>query len=195
MASPTQWVWVWVNSGSWWWTGRPGVLLFMGLQRVGHDWVIELNFIAITPPIRHVAWVCKRQCVLWEASIEARRICIWRGCITKSLSPVKENVTSSSMAWEGEFWSGGQLAIPSSSRWPAAPVFLCEKGLITASPGSSVGCSAQVVRSLKFPTSSSAGKKVSVSMRSPAAQPFSTWLSNTLSGQASLLNSAQIPEA
>ena len=37
MASPTQWTWVWVNSGSCWWTGRPGVLQFMGLQRVGHD--------------------------------------------------------------------------------------------------------------------------------------------------------------
>ena len=37
MASPTQWTWVWVNSGSWWWTGRPGVLQSMGSQRVGHD--------------------------------------------------------------------------------------------------------------------------------------------------------------
>ena len=37
-ASLTQWTWVWLNSGSWWWTGRPGVLRFMGLQRVGHDW-------------------------------------------------------------------------------------------------------------------------------------------------------------
>ena len=36
--------WVWVNSGSWWWTGRPGVLRFMGLQRVGHDWATELNW-------------------------------------------------------------------------------------------------------------------------------------------------------
>ena len=33
MASPTQWAWVWVNSGSWWWTGRPGVLRFMGSQK------------------------------------------------------------------------------------------------------------------------------------------------------------------
>ena len=33
-----------MNSGSWWWTGRPGVLQFMGLQRVGHDWVTELNW-------------------------------------------------------------------------------------------------------------------------------------------------------
>ena len=44
MASPTRWTWVWVNSGSWWWTGRPGVLRFMGSQRVGHNWVTELNW-------------------------------------------------------------------------------------------------------------------------------------------------------
>ena len=44
MASLTQWTWVWVNSGSWWWTERPGVLRFMGLQRVGHDWATELNW-------------------------------------------------------------------------------------------------------------------------------------------------------
>ena len=37
-ASPTWWTWVWVNFGSWWWTGRPGVLRFMGLQKVWHDW-------------------------------------------------------------------------------------------------------------------------------------------------------------
>jgi len=42
--SLTRWTWVWVNSGSWWWTGRPGVLRFMGLQRVGHDWATELNW-------------------------------------------------------------------------------------------------------------------------------------------------------
>ena len=44
MASPTQWTWVWVNSGSWWWTGRPGVLQFMGSRRVGQDWANELNW-------------------------------------------------------------------------------------------------------------------------------------------------------
>ena len=44
MASPTQWTWVWVNSGSWWWTGRPGMLKSMGSQRVGHDWMTELNW-------------------------------------------------------------------------------------------------------------------------------------------------------
>ena len=44
MASRTRWTWVWMNSRSWWWTGRPGVLRFMGSQRVGHDWVTELNW-------------------------------------------------------------------------------------------------------------------------------------------------------
>ena len=44
MASLTWWPWVWVNSGSWWWTGRPVVLWFMESQRVRHDWGTELNW-------------------------------------------------------------------------------------------------------------------------------------------------------
>ena len=44
MASPTQWRWVWVNSGIRWWTGRPGILQFMASQRAGHDWATELNW-------------------------------------------------------------------------------------------------------------------------------------------------------
>ena len=44
MASLTQWTWVWVSSGSWWWTGKSGVLQSMGSQRVRHDWVTELNW-------------------------------------------------------------------------------------------------------------------------------------------------------
>ena len=43
MASLTRWTWVWVNSGSWWWTGKPGVLQSTGSQRVGHDWATELT--------------------------------------------------------------------------------------------------------------------------------------------------------
>ena len=44
MTSLTWWTWVWVNSRSWWWTGRPGLLQFMGSQRVRHDWATELNW-------------------------------------------------------------------------------------------------------------------------------------------------------
>ena len=43
MASLTRWTWVWINSGSWWWTGRPGVLQFMVSQRVRHNWATEMN--------------------------------------------------------------------------------------------------------------------------------------------------------
>ena len=45
MTLPTQWTWVWASSGSWWSTGNPGMLQFMGSQRVGHDWVTELNWV------------------------------------------------------------------------------------------------------------------------------------------------------
>ena len=44
MVSPIRWTWVWVDSGSWWWIGRPGMLQFMRSQRVRHDWATELNW-------------------------------------------------------------------------------------------------------------------------------------------------------
>ena len=44
MASLSRWTWVCMNSGRWWWTGRPGVLQFLGSQKVGHDWAAELNW-------------------------------------------------------------------------------------------------------------------------------------------------------
>ena len=51
----TRWTWVWVNSRSWWWTGRPGVLRFMGSQRVGHIWATDLIWI-ITYPLQY-SWI------------------------------------------------------------------------------------------------------------------------------------------
>ena len=44
MTSLTQWTWVWARSGSWWWTGKPGMLQSTGSQRIGHDWGTELNW-------------------------------------------------------------------------------------------------------------------------------------------------------
>ena len=49
MASPTGWTWVWVSSGSWWWTGKPGVMQSTGSQRVGYYWVTELNWTKLKP--------------------------------------------------------------------------------------------------------------------------------------------------
>ena len=54
MASLTRWTWVWVNSGSWWWTRRPGVLRFMGSQRVGHGWATELNWTEWMSDVEHL---------------------------------------------------------------------------------------------------------------------------------------------
>ena len=45
IGSRTWWPWVWANSGSWWWTEKPGMLQPMGSQRVGYNWVTELNWI------------------------------------------------------------------------------------------------------------------------------------------------------
>ena len=56
MSSPTRWTCFWVNSGSWWWTGRPGELQSIGSQRVGHDWVTELNCPFYSIPVSW-AWV------------------------------------------------------------------------------------------------------------------------------------------
>ena len=61
-ASRTQWTWFWAGSGSWWWTGRPGVLQSRGSQRVGHDWATELNHLNEfkwlgNPLQRNISWV------------------------------------------------------------------------------------------------------------------------------------------
>ena len=53
-ASPTRWTWLWASSGSWWWTGKPGMLRSMWLQRAGHDWATELN------------WRCVVMCISTE---------------------------------------------------------------------------------------------------------------------------------
>ena len=58
MASPTQWIWVWVNSRSWCWTEKPGVLQSMGLQRVGHNWATELNWRVLRP------WWCSHHSLI-----------------------------------------------------------------------------------------------------------------------------------
>ena len=67
MASLTRWTWVWGNPGSWWWTGRPGVLRFTGSQRVGHDWATELN------------WTELGGCKLWWFVYDeaVSHICVW----------------------------------------------------------------------------------------------------------------------
>ena len=59
MSSLTHWIWVLVSFGSWWWTGRPGMLQSMGSQRIGHDWMNELNWTEVChgfPSKKHVSF-------------------------------------------------------------------------------------------------------------------------------------------
>ena len=79
MASPTQWTWVWVDSASCWWTGRPGELQFMGSQRVRHDWATELNW-----TLRYVPSICNilrvfimKEYILPNAFLASTEVVIW----------------------------------------------------------------------------------------------------------------------
>ena len=67
-------MWVRVNSGSWWWTGRPGVLRFRGSQRVGHDWATELNWTECSsfPPLSLLKFHC-----VWEMFINIPSVIIY----------------------------------------------------------------------------------------------------------------------
>ena len=69
MASLTRWTWVWVDSGSWWWTGRPGVLQFMGSQRVGHDWATELNWTDSPFKVTIKYWLFSLCCTIYPCSL------------------------------------------------------------------------------------------------------------------------------
>ena len=82
------WTWLWVNSGSWWWTGRPGMLQFMGSQRVGHDWAIELNwrcvsFFTSIDPLCHY-YCCNRDILCLKS----------QGCHSKFLNKNTDQWTS-----------------------------------------------------------------------------------------------------
>ena len=76
--SLTWWMWVWVNSGSWWWTRRPGVLQSMGLQRVGHEWATELNWTEdsqkegdpLTSPRSSSTW--RHPCLAFSPQLKAK---------------------------------------------------------------------------------------------------------------------------
>ena len=77
MSSLTQWAWVWVNSGSWWWTGRPGVLQSIGSQRVRHDWATELNWISLAFNTFKVHLQIKPWLETWKWKKICKSCCEW----------------------------------------------------------------------------------------------------------------------
>ena len=82
-ASPTRWTWIWVNSGSLWWTGSPGVLQFMGSKRVGHDWATELNWPEVSEGLSCGTWARYLQ---HEQSISLTRNLTWVPCTSTAES-------------------------------------------------------------------------------------------------------------
>ena len=80
MASPTSWTWVWVSSGVWWWTGKPGVLQSMGSHRVGHNWATELNW----KLMQHCKSVLKKPITFFKKAIKSKNF-LWKNSILQSL--------------------------------------------------------------------------------------------------------------
>ena len=85
MASPTHWIWVWASSGSWWWTGKPGVLQSMGLQRVRNDWATELNWPELLKKNLY-KWICTAQTHIVKGPLNNHQ--------TLSFSAAKQNIQS-----------------------------------------------------------------------------------------------------
>ena len=104
MASLTRWTCVWVNSGSWWWTGRPGVLRSMGSQRVGHDWVTELNWTELIVSLSYIT-----PSAPWYVIV-----CFIRARITFYL-------TAAAASRFGSFASGAVLASQSTFQFCQSP--------------------------------------------------------------------------
>ena len=110
MASPTQWTWVWVDSGSWWWTGRPGVLQFMGSRRVRHNWATELNWSEalgngnfrrspggsnLQPDLRQLPWSLDAQCLLADLCYPDSPLslpCLPKSRITQQFPPITTTI-------------------------------------------------------------------------------------------------------
>ena len=118
MASPTSWTWVWVNSRSWWWTGRPGLLWFTGSQRVGHDWATELNWSDIAYSKTYIAKLSGFPAEkVWRYTFshtECACVCVWGGGVScvwlfATAWPVMEFSRQ-------EYWSG--LPFPSPGDLP-----------------------------------------------------------------------------
>ena len=145
MASPTWWTWVWVDSGTWWWTGRPGVLRFMGLQRVRHNWATELNctelFLQISFPFKLLHNI--EQSSLWHTVGPCRLffllllshvwLCVPLNCSTPGSSTISWNLRKS-LPIESVMLSNGYLILcrplllllqsfPASGSFPKSRLF------------------------------------------------------------------------
>ena len=105
MASPTQWTWVWVNSGSQWWTGKCVVLQSIGLQRVGRDWVTELNWTE-----GKVNWIISHPKInQWKQHISFSLLSAFKEIFKNSSKSKNEFVLQRDLHWDWLFPALGLL--------------------------------------------------------------------------------------
>ena len=131
MASLTPWTWVWVNSGSWWWTGRPGVLRFMGSQRVGHDWATDLMWSESVVLRDFSPWLLLLCCMSYSNSsscyLEQKSSRFWRNDVIRSRDPsweklivtclIQKNFLAVLNPTESLWFYLSKLAFPSCAKW------------------------------------------------------------------------------
>ena len=97
MASLTRWTWAWASSGRWWWTGKPGVLMSTGSQRVRHDWATEQQqyMTYITNKDYYIAQgtiLCRNYIVITYKGKKSEKVCLYmyiHACILSCLSCVQ----------------------------------------------------------------------------------------------------------
>ena len=112
MASLTQWTWVWIDSGSWWWTGRPGMLRSMGSQRVRHNWATELNWIDLWV-LRFEAFCLFIYIFLCTTFFFLIYLLLWRHVTSVILVPWEPGLTAVK-TWSPNHWTTREV-----------PTFLC----------------------------------------------------------------------
>ena len=102
MALPIQGTWVWISSWSWWWTGKPGVLQSMGLKRVGHDWVTELNYSIIPSRSDFIFFF-----FFWLSNILFFVcVCLYTYQIFFIHSSIEGSGVSQTWCWSADEWTG-----------------------------------------------------------------------------------------
>ena len=87
-ASPTQWTWVWASSGNWWWTGKPGMLQFMGSQRLEHNWATELMVFPVVMYGGFESWTIKKA---EYRTFDAFKLWCWRRLLRVSWTARRSN--------------------------------------------------------------------------------------------------------
>ena len=111
----TRWIWVWVNSGSWWWIGRPGVLRFMGSQRPGGDWSTELNWTELNR--WNTEYICNE--ILLTKFLQRRESCIlWQcGWIWRTLGKWNNPVIEWQILNDSTYTGYPKWSDPEKLRW------------------------------------------------------------------------------